>query len=321
MKQKRTNHPHSIENAASEVVTEWWDSCIEPRSEKVKIIANCIEKIGKANLASSVMEKLLQEPSNRQHADSNHTTCNSNNNEREKNGKDGSEILEQWLEPSNGQHANSTQSSVLTASALFHTVRQWHDNPQSRALPMLVHKYVDENGSAVMPAAKRSADVTPEMNLREHTSYTPLPSADKTAHSGFKTQKRRHQKSKTGLSVASTNRTDVLQKKLKIKQKQKIDERDLNGNNGSKILEQWSAERSKDGEQTDIKQLDGSFQNGHNLKEFSAHAVFVTTTKRKFDDENTFQTKSKCRRLSALLVFVGICLVIIGKWAFNIHFI
>ena len=31
---------------------------------------------------------------------------------------------------------------------------------------MLVHKYVDQNGSAAMLTAKRSAGVTPEVNLR-----------------------------------------------------------------------------------------------------------------------------------------------------------
>ena len=31
---------------------------------------------------------------------------------------------------------------------------------------MLVHKYVDRNGSAAMLTAKRSAGVTPEVNLR-----------------------------------------------------------------------------------------------------------------------------------------------------------
>ena len=31
---------------------------------------------------------------------------------------------------------------------------------------MLVHKYVDENSSAAMLATKRSAGVTPEVNLR-----------------------------------------------------------------------------------------------------------------------------------------------------------
>ena len=188
MKQKRTNHPHSIENAALEAVTEWWDSCFKPNSEKVKIIANCVEKIGKANLVSSIKEKLLQEPSNGQHADSSQSDGNNNNDERELNSNDGSEILE----PSNGQQGNST--------------------------------HTDSNDD--------------------------------------------------------------------------IDERDLNGNNESEILEQWSAERNEDGEQTDMKEVDGSFQNGHNLKEFSAHAAFVPTIKRKFDEENTFETTSKYGRLS-----------------------
>ena len=34
---------------------------------------------------------------------------------------------------------------------------------------------------AVMLAAKRSAGVAPEVNLREHISHTPLPSANKAA--------------------------------------------------------------------------------------------------------------------------------------------
>ena len=41
-----------------------------------------------------------------------------------------------------------------------------HDRSRSQALPMLVHKYVDKNGSAAMLAAKRSAGLAPEVNLR-----------------------------------------------------------------------------------------------------------------------------------------------------------
>ena len=41
-----------------------------------------------------------------------------------------------------------------------------HNRSQSQAPPMLVHKYVDENGSGAMLATKRSAVVTPEVNLR-----------------------------------------------------------------------------------------------------------------------------------------------------------
>ena len=49
---------------------------------------------------------------------------------------------------------------------------------------------------AAMLAAKRSAGVTPEV------ARMPLPSVNKAVHSGFETQMRRHQKSKTGESVA-----------------------------------------------------------------------------------------------------------------------
>ena len=48
---------------------------------------------------------------------------------------------------------------------------------------MLICKYVDENGSAAMLAAKRLAGVAPEVNLGEHTSHMSLQSANKAAHS------------------------------------------------------------------------------------------------------------------------------------------
>ena len=55
---------------------------------------------------------------------------------------------------------------------------------------------------AAMLAIYTGRGVAPEVNLRERISCTPLPSANKAAHSGFETQRRRHQKSKTGVSVA-----------------------------------------------------------------------------------------------------------------------
>ena len=53
--------------------------------------------------------------------------------------------------------------------------------------------------SAAMLAAKRSAGVAPDVNLREHISCAPLPTANKAAHSGFETQRRCHQNSKWGV--------------------------------------------------------------------------------------------------------------------------
>ena len=59
-------------------------------------------------------------------------------------------------------------------------------------------------------AAKRSAGVAPEINLRECVARTPPSSMNKAAHSGFETQRRRHQNSKTRVSVAIQKRTHVL---------------------------------------------------------------------------------------------------------------
>ena len=52
---------------------------------------------------------------------------------------------------------------------------------------MPARRYVEEIGSAAMLATKRSAGVTPEVNLRECVTHKPLPSANKAVHSGFET--------------------------------------------------------------------------------------------------------------------------------------
>ena len=76
---------------------------------------------------------------------------------------------------------------------------------------------MDENSSAAMLATNRSAGVAPEVNLRECTSHTPLPSTNKSAQSGFETQK-----SKQGYQWPH-KRTYVLQtfseKKMEVKGK------------------------------------------------------------------------------------------------------
>ena len=59
IKQKRTNHPHNIENAALEVATEWWDTCSKSYNEKSQIILDGMEKIGKPNLVNMVREKMF----------------------------------------------------------------------------------------------------------------------------------------------------------------------------------------------------------------------------------------------------------------------
>ena len=57
-------------------------------------------------------------------------------------------------------------------------------------------------GLAAMLALYTGKGVAPEVNLREHISHTPPQSLNKAVHSGFETQRRHHQKSKTGVSVA-----------------------------------------------------------------------------------------------------------------------
>ena len=59
--------------------------------------------------------------------------------------------------------------------------------------------------------------VAPQVNLRERISRTLLLSTNKTAHSGFETQRRRHWKSKTGVSV--TTQMDMCPTKIKNKTK------------------------------------------------------------------------------------------------------
>ena len=58
-----------------------------------------------------------------------------------------------------------------------------------------VCKYVDQNGSAATLTSIQSAGVAPEVNLRITQEST------QGIHPGFETQGRRHQKSKTGVSV------------------------------------------------------------------------------------------------------------------------
>ena len=70
---------------------------------------------------------------------------------------------------------------------------------KSSILPLLKHPCGEATGWL---ATNRLVGVAPEVNLGEHTLGMPLPSANKAAHSGFETQRRRHQKSKTGVSVA-----------------------------------------------------------------------------------------------------------------------
>ena len=96
---------------------------------------------------------------------------------------------------------HSYQSRVVGGGRLSKSVARSHN----RAPPMPACRYVEKNDSASILATKRLVGVTPEVNLREHVTPTPFPSANEAAQSGFETQRRHHQKPKTRVSAAPQN--------------------------------------------------------------------------------------------------------------------
>ena len=64
------------------------------------------------------------------------------------------------------------------------------------------YRYVEGYGPAAMLTTKRLAGFAPEVNLRDDVICVAPPSVNKAAHSDVETQKRHHQKFKTGVSVA-----------------------------------------------------------------------------------------------------------------------
>ena len=72
--------------------------------------------------------------------------------------------------------------------------------------------YMEEIGSAAILTTKRLAGVTPEVNLMECVTCTPLPSVNKAAHSAFETQQEMSPKVQNRGMSGPTKRTYVLQK-------------------------------------------------------------------------------------------------------------
>ena len=58
IKQKRANHPFSIENAALEMVCKYWDCNSTSRIEKARVVQKAIEGTGKVWLANNVQHML-----------------------------------------------------------------------------------------------------------------------------------------------------------------------------------------------------------------------------------------------------------------------
>ena len=87
----------------------------------------------------------------------------------------------------------SRHSSVGRPFACFVSQEWQYVRTQFHTPPMPAYRYVEEKGSV---------GVSPELNPGECVTCTPLPSANKAAHSGFEIQRRWYQKSETGVSVA-----------------------------------------------------------------------------------------------------------------------
>ena len=90
----------------------------------------------------------------------------------------------------------------------------WHDESQFQAPPMPAHRYVEDKSLAAMLATKRSAGVTPEVNLGKCVTHRSPPSVNNAAHSGFKTQETSPEIQDRGIN-GPTKRTNVLQNCLK----------------------------------------------------------------------------------------------------------
>ena len=84
-------------------------------------------------------------------------------------------------------------NSIRKKSLIWYTDLNLIRNISGSTPPKPARRNVEQNGYAAMLSAKMSAGVVPEVNFRKRTC-TPLPIANKAAHSGFETQRRRHQK-------------------------------------------------------------------------------------------------------------------------------
>ena len=80
---------------------------------------------------------------------------------------------------------------------------------------MLIHKYVDWNGSAATPATKRLAGVAPEVNLMI-LLHADDEACKQEIHPGFETHCRHHHNSQPGVSVAPQKRLMPFKNKKQL---------------------------------------------------------------------------------------------------------
>ena len=102
--------------------------------------------------------------------------------------------LEKFIMPSPLFKISNNSSVGRVSACMVSPCEQRHDRFQFQAPPMPARRYMEENGLAAMLVTKRSADVTPEVNLMECIMHKPLPRANKAANSGFEPHRRHHLK-------------------------------------------------------------------------------------------------------------------------------
>ena len=100
--------------------------------------------------------------------------------------------------------------TIKTCSNLTSTsgsVRQPHDRSRTRVLPMLVCKYMNQNGLAAMLITKRSAGIAPEDSIAHRQQST------RVRESTLALRPRAHvTRSPKQRNMAPTKMNDVLQK-------------------------------------------------------------------------------------------------------------
>ena len=79
---------------------------------------------------------------------------------------------------------------------------------------------MEENILVAMLAAKTSAGVTPEEDLREHVKHTPLPNVNKSAQSGFLAEETSPEVQNGGIS--SPIKRDLCPPKIFLKNEIKL---------------------------------------------------------------------------------------------------
>ena len=102
------------------------------------------------------------------------------------------------LESLSGELGKLPITCKSTFSQVLANIKGWHSFSKTWRIVARVHEYSYKTAFYEHSISIQSADVAPEVNLR----ITQVRKRTEGIHPGFETQGRRHQKSKTGLSLA-----------------------------------------------------------------------------------------------------------------------